>query len=265
MLSTFFQSSLITGASSGLGAAFAKHLAKPGSHLVLVARRSDRLKALSRELEKLGATVEALVADLATEQGIRAVEKKITDLPNLDLLINNAGFGVVGPFAKEPLPIQADMLRVHDEAPMRLTYAALQGMLSRKKGAIINVASTSAYAHNGEDAMYCATKAFLVAFSDSLHEELHGTGVKIQALCPGFTHTEFHEVRDYIKVDATKIPEILWMKAGDVAAYSLNALRKNRVIVVPGWINKVMVFLARNGLLEIFRPIARSIKEKSRI
>jgi short-subunit dehydrogenase len=251
MSDTFFQSSLITGASSGLGAAFARHLAKPGSHLVLVARRSDRLNILSKELEKLGATVEPLVADLATEQGIQTIVKKITALPNLDLLINNAGFGVVGPFAKEPLSIQADMLRVHNEAPMRLTYAALQGMLSRKKGTIINVASTAAYAHNGEDAMYCATKAFLVAFSDSLHEELRGTGVKIQALCPGFTHTEFHEV--------------LWMKASDVTHYSLDALRRDRVIVVPGWINRVMVFLARNGLLEMFRPIARSIKENSSI
>jgi short-subunit dehydrogenase len=138
-------------------------------------------------------------------------------------------------------------------------------MLSRKKGAIINVASTAAYAHNGEDAMYCATKAFLVAFSDSLHEELRGTGVKIQALCPGFTHTEFHEVRDYIKMDVKNIPEVLWMKASDVTHYSLDALRRDRVIVVPGWINRVMVFLARNGLLEMFRPIARSIKENSSI
>ena len=120
MSDNFFQSSLITGASSGLGAAFARHLAKPGSHLVLVARRSDRLNILSKELEKLGATVEPLVADLATEQGIQTIVKKITALPNLDLLINNAGFGVVGPFAKEPLSIQADLLRVHNEAPMRL-------------------------------------------------------------------------------------------------------------------------------------------------
>ena len=185
MSDTFFQSSLITGASSGLGAAFARHLAKPGSHLVLVARRSDRLNILSKELEKLGATVEPLVADLATEQGIQTVVKKITALPNLDLLINNVGFGVVGPFAKEPLSIQADMLRVHNEAPMRLTYAALQGMLSRKKGAIINVASTAAYAHNGEDAMYCAHQGFSGCIQRFPPRRITGHGGKNSSTLPG--------------------------------------------------------------------------------
>ena len=238
---------LITGASAGLGSAFARHLAKPGSTLVLTARRLERLQTLGAELEKLGADVEPLAADLSSEQGIRAVVEKITALPELDLLVNNAGFGAVGPFAGVPVEVHAGMLRVHSEAAVRLTHAALQGMLVRKHGAIINVASISGYMGSSNGVMYGATKAFLVMFSAAVNKGLKGTGVKVQALCPGFTHTEFHEPRDYMDMDVRKIPSIMWMDARTVIAASLKALDRNRVVVVPGIIYKLAVFFGRLG------------------
>jgi len=239
---------LITGASSGIGSAFARHLARPGCRLVLVARRTDRLQTLATELDQQGAQVETLTADLATEQGIQAVALKIAGEAQLDLLINNAGFGVHGPFAREPLEAQINMLRVHDEASFRLTYVALQGMLARKKGAIINVSSVSAFLSNTNAVMYCATKSFLTTFSKALHKELPGTGVKVQALCPGFTHTEFHEPRATMDMDVHSIPEFLWMDARSVTAASLKSLDWDRVVVVPGVIYKLVVFFARLGL-----------------
>ena len=159
---------LITGASSGIGAAFARALAGPGCRLVLVARRSDRLQALASELEQQGAQVDTLPADLASEQGIQAVAQKIASEPHLDLLINNAGFGIHGPFAGEPVEIQATMLRVHDEAPLRLTHTALQGMLARKHGAIINVSSVAGHKVTPAGAVYAATKHAVRALSAGL-------------------------------------------------------------------------------------------------
>jgi hypothetical protein len=238
---------LITGASAGLGAAFARHLAKPGSNLILTARRLDRLQALAAELEKTGARVEPLAADLASEAGIRAVAEKITSLPELDLLINNAGYGIHGTFAGIPIEVQAGMLRVHNEAPLRLTHAALQGMLARRHGAVINVSSISAFMGSSSGVMYAATKSFLVMFSASVNRGLKGTGVKVQALCPGFTHTEFHEPRPYMDMDIKRFPSILWTDARRVTAVSLKALDRGPVVVVPGILFKIAVILGRLG------------------
>jgi uncharacterized protein len=252
-------SALITGASSGIGAAFARHLARPGCHLVLTARRAERLQALAAELEQAGAQVEILAADLAIEEGIQAVAAKIAALPELDLLINNAGFGVVGPFGRLPIENQAAMLRVHNEAPMRLTHAALQNMLARSQGAIINVSSVSAFLRTENGVMYCATKAFLTAFSEALHEELHGTGVKVQSLCPGFTRTEFHEPRDFMDMDTQRIPAFLWMDARVVTAASLKALNRDQGVVVPGMLYKLLVFFARFGLVQAAVQLSRKL------
>lgn len=252
-------SAFITGASSGIGSSFARQLAKPGMLLVLVARRTDRLQALASNLEKLGAKVEILSADLNDLQGIQSVVQKIRSMPELDLLINNAGFGLDGLFYDMEIERQAEMLRVHNEVPIRLTYAALPGMLAKKHGAIINTASIAAYTPGSKDAMYSATKAFLVTFSRALSEDLLGTGVKVQALCPGFTHTEFHEPRKYMKMNPKSIPNFLWQDADYVTRYSLNALDRNRVVVIPGGIYKFSIWLAKTGLIEIFKPIARRI------
>jgi short-subunit dehydrogenase len=240
-------SALITGASSGIGAAFARHLARPGCRLILTARRTERLQSLSAELERMGAQVETLTADLGTEEGIQAVAQKISET-QLDLLINNAGFGLHGPFASVPVQEHAEMLRVHAEAPFRLTHAALQGMLVREKGAIINVSSSGAFRRSARSVMYSATKSFLTMFSESLNKGLRGTGVKIQALCPGYTHTEFHTAREsMLKMKTENIPGFMWMDASRVTAISLKALDRNQSLVVPGLIYKLAVFVGRLG------------------
>ncbi len=239
---------LITGASSGIGAAFARHLARPGCRLILTARRLERLQALAAELEQSGAQVETLAADLGTEDGIRALEQSILREPQLDLLINNAGFGIHGPFFSLPLQEQAEMLRVHAEAPFRLTHAALPGMLARKKGAVINVSSVGAFRRSARSVMYSATKSFLTAFSEALNKGLRGTGVKVQALCPGYTRTEFHVAREsMVNVKTQNIPAFLWMEPGKVASASLKALERDQCLVIPGLIYKLGVLAGRLG------------------
>jgi short-subunit dehydrogenase len=241
---------LITGASSGIGAAFARQLARPGCHLILSARRKERLQTLATELEQLGAQVEILTADLGTENGIQAVTQRILSETQLDLLINNAGFGIHGPFASVPLEEMAEMLRVHAEAPFRLTHAALQGMLARKKGAIINVSSIGAFRRSARSVMYSATKSFLTVFSESLHKSLKGTGVKIQSLCPGYTHTEFHQARaTMVKMKTKNIPAFMWKDTSQVAAASLKALDRDQCLVIPGLIYKLAVFIGRLGFI----------------
>jgi uncharacterized protein len=241
---------LITGASSGIGAAFARQLARPGCHLILSARRQERLQALATELEQVGAQVEILTADLGTETGIQAVTQRILSEPQLDLLINNAGFGIHGAFASVPLEDQDEMFRVHAEAPFHLTHAALQGMLARKNGAIINVSSIGAFRRSAKSVMYSATKSFLTMFSESLHKSLKGTGVKIQSLCPGYTHTEFHQARETMVTMKTKnIPAFLWKDASQVAAASLKALDRDKCLVIPGLIYNFAVFIGRLGFI----------------
>jgi short-subunit dehydrogenase len=243
-------SALITGASSGIGAAFARQLAQPGTCLVLVARRIDRLQSLAAELEQTGAQVECLPADLATEPGIQAVAQKISAEPALDLLINNAGFGLHGSFAGVPVQAQAEMLRVHAEAPLRLTHAALQSMLARKSGAIINVSSIGAWRRSGRSVMYSATKSYLSMFSEALHKNLRGTGVKVQALCPGYTHTEFHAANEsMLKNKPPNLPAFLWLDARRLAAISIKALDRDQCLVIPGLIYNLAVFFGRLGLL----------------
>ncbi len=139
------------------------------------------------------------------------------------------------------------MLRVHTEAPLRLTHAALQGMLERGHGAVINVASISGFMGSTHGVMYAATKSFLVMFSAAVNKGLQGSGVKVQALCPGFTHTEFHEARPHMDMDVDHIPAFMWMDARRVIAASLKALDGRRVVVVPGLIYKLAVFFGRLG------------------
>jgi uncharacterized protein len=243
-------SALITGASSGIGATFARQLARPGCRLILTARRADRLHSLALELEQQGAQVETLTADLGTLAGLQAVEQKIRSEPQLDLLINNAGFGTHGSFASLPLEEQSEMLRVHAEAPFRLTHAALQGMLARKKGAVINVSSVGAFRRSARSVMYSATKAFLTAFSEALNKGLRGTGVKIQALCPGFIHTEFHTARQSMQnMRTTGIPAFMWLDVRKVTAVSLRALDRNQCVVIPGLIYQLAALVGRLGLL----------------
>lgn len=244
---------LVTGASSGIGAAFARRLAAQGYDAILVARRADRLAALAAELrERHGAAAEPLVADLASPAGVAQVEARIAGLDALDLLVNAAGFGTTGRFARIDLARQLEMIQLHVVAAVRLTRAALPGMIERHRGAIINVASTVAFLPLPGNATYAGTKAFLVAFSETLQHELAGSGVRVQALCPGFTYSEFHETAEYQHFDRKRIPGALWMTADQVAAESLRALGRGGVVCIPGLANRLLVAIGRHRL---FQPL----------
>ena len=241
MSKTTYRTALITGASAGLGAEYARQLAAAGTNLILVARRLDRLDELARELrERYAVTVEALQADLATSDGIERVERRIAGDETFDLLINNAGFTGGKSFVERDAAVHMDMIQVHVAATVRLSRAALPGMIARGRGVIINVASIAAWsAFSGP--MYSGTKVFLVMFSENLQSELLGTGISVQALCPGMTHTEFHEVGG---IDKAIVPKPFWMTAEEVVRISLRRLGRGAVCV-PGWKNKVIAFLMR--------------------
>jgi len=236
---------LITGASSGIGAVFASALAGRGYDLVLVARRKDRLEELARSLARHGTAAEPLDADLAADNGIAIVERRIQAAPNLDLLINNAGFGTRGKFFTADVESQDRMHRLHVVATVRLCHAAVRGMIERAHGGIINVSSVAAYRRAPGSVSYCATKCWMNAFTEGLALELKADGspVKVQALCPGYTMTEFH---DAAGIDRKKIAAPLWMSAEKVVAASLAGLDRGKLMVIPGWQYKAAAFLLRH-------------------
>ena len=236
-----FRTALITGASAGLGAEYARQLAASGTDVILVARRLDRLEELARDLRsKHGIAADVIRADLSTSDGMAAVESRIAASPTLDLLVNNAGFGGRTGFVKGGTSDHLYMVRVHVEATVRLTKAALPGMIDRGRGAVINVSSVAAFSpYSG--AMYSGTKAFLVMFSQNLSGELRSKGIVVQALCPGLTHTEFHEVAG---VHLTGVPEMFWRTADFVVRTSLRRIGHGGVCI-PGWENKAVSFLMR--------------------
>jgi hypothetical protein len=249
---------LITGASSGIGAAFARRLGQQGYHLILVARREERLQALASKLQqRYHTTAEVLAADLSEPEGICRVEERIAAMGTLDLLINNAGFGTYGKFAEVSEDRHEDMIQVHVTASVRLCRAALPRMLERRRGAVINVSSVAAFFPLPGNANYAASKAYLVTFSEALHQEVAGSGVKVQALCPGFTVTEFHSTPEYAGFDRSEVPKMLWMRSENVVAASLQALRRNQVICIPGWKYRLLVAAGRNRAVSSLLSVLR--------
>ena len=233
---------LITGASSGIGAAYARALAREGYALILVARREARLQALAEDLSsQYHVPVEVLVADLADPAGVARVEARIAETSTLAFLVNNAGFGVPGTFVQNEIATHEAMIRVFVNAAVRLTRAALPGMLAQQCGAIVNVASFVAFFPVTGSVTYSATKAYLKSFSEGLHQELVGTGVRVQALCPGFTRTEFQSRG---KIDEEGIPDFAWMSADAVVTQSLRDLDNGKVISVPGAGYRLLATLA---------------------
>lgn len=239
---------MITGASSGIGAVFARRLASQGYNLVLVARREALLRSLADEVQqKFRVNAQVFPADLSNPIHVERLEKRIAEIGDLDFLINNAGFGVPGRFTEIEPERNLAMIQVHVLATVRLCRAALSGMIARGRGSIINVSSIAAFMASPRNATYSASKAYLNVFSEALQDELKGTGVRVQALCPGLTHTEFHNQAGYEDYKR-KIPKFLWMSAEDVVTESLDALKKGRVICVPGLKNKLIVAVVRSRL-----------------
>lgn len=237
---------LVTGATAGLGRVFAQRLAASGHDLILVARDADRLEAVADELAlQFGINAEPLRADLSRDDDMRRVADRIASEPRLAVLVNNAGFGTRGILASRPVAEQATMLELHVMAPMLHTRAALPGMIERGRGWIITVSSVASFTYSMGNVNYCATKAWQRVFSEALALEVAGTGVRVQALCPGFTHTEFHE-RAGIKKSG--IPGFLWLPVDRVVDESLAQIAAGGpTVCIPSKRFRLIVFLLRHA------------------
>ncbi len=249
---------LITGASSGLGVEFARQLAQAGHDVTLVARRRDRLEQAAADIGRdYHVRAEPLVADLSTDEGIETVVAYINATPDLEILVNNAGFGTKGLFFEVARAGQDQMHMVHVIATMRLSHAALRRMVAQRTGAVINVSSVAAFSLGAGNVSYGATKAWMNAFTLGLDAELRFTGspVKVQALCPGFTVTEFH---DALGMDRSRIPRWLWLDATYVVVTSLRALQTGEVIVIPGWRYKLSVGVLKFMPAPLLRKMAQA-------
>lgn len=244
---------LVTGASTGIGEAFAERLARDQYDLVLVARSRERLDAIAKRLvESRGVSVEVLAADLTRPGDLALVEQRLGEEPTFDLLVNNAGLGTYGPFAELDVEGEEDEIRLNVVALTRLTRAVLPGMLERRQGAIVQVSSIAGIAPTPFNATYGATKAFVNSFSEALHEELRGSGVRIQLLQPGFTRTEFQQRAG---MNVAGMPDFAWMEPIAVVDASLEALRRGDLICVPGGANRALATVT--GLLP--RSLARRV------
>ena len=245
---------VVTGASSGIGAEFARQLAKRGYSLLLVARREERLRALAAEL---GVPTEVMAADLSVESECARVAERIHSAEDLSLLVNNAGFGTLGMFPEAGLESQQRMHKLHVLAAMTLAHAALANLTAREAAAgvhadtggrmprgIINVASVASFGQSPSNVSYCATKAWMASFTEGLAMELGSrrSAVRVQALCPGFTYSEFHDVQ---KMDRRAIPESFWLTADFVVRRSLEGFDRGDLFVIPGWRYRLLVGLIR--------------------
>ena len=231
---------LVTGATAGIGAQFARQLAARGHDLVLVARDEGRLQAVADELRSAGTGVEVLPADLASDEGCRSVEQRCAD--GVDLLVNNAGLGTRGAFHEVPVEDEEHLLRVNVRAVLRLTRAALPGMVGRGRGDVVNVSSVAGFTPGARSATYSASKAWVTNFSESLHLQYAGHGLRVLALCPGFTRTEFH---GRAGMDTSGIPDRLWLSAEQVVRTGLQDLDRGRSVSVPGAQYKIVVHATR--------------------
>jgi short-subunit dehydrogenase len=230
---------LITGASSGIGAEFAYQLASQNFDLILVARREEKLNELSQELhQKYEINTEILVADLSVISECEKVISRIKELDNLDILINNAGFGLINTFFQIPHHLHVDMINVHFTCPVLLSHAAIPGMQKRKRGIIIFTASTAAINKSKMSVMYTSTKTAVTVFAELLRTRVKEKEIYIQALCPGFTYTEFHDTKSMKGFQRDWFPKESWMEAKEVVSLSLKAIKSREIIFIPGEMNR---------------------------
>jgi len=252
------QWALVTGATAGIGESFTRLLAAQGFNIVLVARDEVRLHERAAGLrEKYGVQTFVLPADLATKSGVKSVEKYIQSY-EIEVLINNAGFGINKAFTASNLADEQDLLNVLVRAPMRLMHVILPGMRERKSGTIINVSSVAGYIAGGT---YSAAKSYLTVISESLHTELKGSGIFISALCPGFTRTEFHK-RGRMKMNG--LPNFMWLNADRLVAQSWKDAQANKPVSIPGWQYKVLVAIISIAPRSFVRQIGMNVRKKQR-
>ncbi len=245
-----YRTALVTGASSGTGAAFARELARRGSDLVVVARRTGRLEQLARELHvEYGIAVQVLTADLADPAGLARVEDRAS--AGVDLLVNNAGIGTSGRFFERPVDGEERVVKVNVLAVLRLTAAALPGMIARRHGGIVNVSSVAGFQALPGSATYCASKAFVTAFTESIAGETAGTGVHVTVVSPGFTRTA-------MSGEGSGVPGFLLLESDRVARAALDAVERGSPLVIPGPQWKAIVA----GTRQLPRPLLRALTRR---
>ena len=245
---------LVTGGTSGIGAAFARALADRGWDLVLVARDKDRLDRMAVELGARGRTVEVLPADLSDRTDVERVAARLEDSGRpVDMLVNNAGFGVHAPLASVDTTVHDRALEVMGRTVLVLSGAAARAMRDRGAGAIVNVSSTAGHVTMGS---YSAVKAFVTTLTEGLANELHGTGVTVTALCPGWVRTEFHERAG---IRSSGIPGFLWLDADRLVETGLRDVRRGRVISMPSLRYRVLIWFTRHLPRRTVRWISRRI------
>ena len=251
---------LVTGATAGIGAAYSKLLAKDGFDLVLVARDKKRLTDTAKSLSKeFGIKAEVLVADLTKANQLAKVEKRLASkVKPIEVLINNAGFGINKSFLDSDIDAEQQLLDVLVTAPMRLTHSVLPLMKQRNSGTIVNISSVASWIAGGT---YSAAKSYLTVFTESLHTELRGSKVNISALCPGFTRTEFHQ-RGRMKMNG--LPNFMWLSAEKVVAQSWKAAKSGKAISVPGWQYLILSSISRFGPRPLVRRIGMNVRKKQR-
>jgi len=253
---------VVTGGAGGLGSTFAKQLAARGYRLLLVDRRPEPLERACEAIhERYGIAVEPWVADLCQREEVVRLAQALGQMPDVEMIVNNAGFGTIDYFADTDMKYVADMVDVHVATPVILTRAVLPGMISRNRGAIINVSSMAAWFQSAGNVHYGATKNFLAVFSQSLHRELRGTNVRVQALCPGFIRTEFHDAESMNGFHLRCAPAShLWMTAEEVVTCSLSRFGR-QVVVVPGFWYRILARLAR---MPVLQPLMQRLVEVPR-
>jgi len=251
---------LVTGATAGIGAAYAKLLAKEGFDLVLVARDLPRLKGVAKELSKLyKIKAETIKADLTKPAQLAKVEKRLANNSKpIEVLVNNAGFGIKESFIDTQIEKEQELLDVLVTAPLRLTHAVLPGMIKRNNGIIVNVSSVASWIAGGT---YSAAKSYLTVFTEYLHTELKGTNVNISALCPGFTRTEFHQRG---KMRMSGLPNFMWLTVDQVVAQSWKYAKAGKVICIPGWQYLILSTVARIAPRPLVRKLGMGVRRRQR-
>ena len=249
---------LVTGATAGIGESFTRLLAENGYNIILVARDLPRLQERAHALEeKFAISTKVIQADLSTDTGCALIEQYIAN-NQVDVLINNAGFGINKAFTLSQLDAEQQLLDVLVRTPMRLMHAVLPGMKERDKGVVVNVSSVAGWIAGGT---YSASKSYLTVLSESLHTELAATHVKVCALCPGFTRTEFHQRG---RMSMKDLPAFMWLNADKLVATAWKEAVAGKAVSVPGWQYQILTFVMRNAPRSLVRKIGMNVRIKQR-
>ena len=249
---------LVTGATAGIGESFTRLLAENNYNLVLVARDVSRLQERASQLQsQFNVQTHIIQADLSTDEGCAAVEQYIAS-NQIDVLINNAGFGINKAFTMSELKAEQEMFDVLVRTPMRLMHGVLPGMKQRNKGVVINVSSVAGYIAGGS---YSAAKSYLTVISESLHTELADTNIKVSALCPGFTRTEFHQRG---RMSMKGLPSFMWLNSDRLVAKAWSDALKGKAVSIPGWQYQLLVFVIQTLPRSIIRKVGMNLRAKQR-